>query len=128
MQIDSLKQSLSGRVTQIIPSANPSSRSFTIKIALSTAYGLMPGMFGRLELPRSSRSALVIPNSSLIRRGQLEGVYVINANHQATLRWIKTGKFQGDRVEITSGLSDGDRIITNHLAQLSDEQKVVIQH
>ena len=87
----------------------------------------MPGMFGRLELPRSSRQGIAIPVSILIRRGQLVGVYVVDANHQAILRWVKTGKVQDERVEITSGLTEGDRIITSNLSQLNDGQEVVIE-
>jgi RND family efflux transporter MFP subunit len=127
VNIDSLNKSISGHVSQIIPSANPSSRSFMIKVALPRVNGLMPGMFGRLELPRSNRRGIVIPVSTLIRRGQLEGIYVVNPQNQATLRWVKTGKVQGDRVEITSGLVKGDRLITDHLTQLSDGRPVKLR-
>jgi RND family efflux transporter MFP subunit len=127
VQIDSLNKSISGQVSQIIPSANPSSRSFMIKVALPRVNDLMPGMFGRLELPLSNRRGIVIPVSTLIRRGQLEGIYVVNPQNQATLRWVKTGKVQGDRVEITSGLVKGDRLITDHLTQLRDGQPVKLR-
>jgi HlyD family secretion protein len=61
-----------------------------------------------------------------MRRGQLEGVYIMGSNHQATLRWVKTGKAQNGTVEIVSGLSSGDRVVTSNLTQLSDGQAVVV--
>ncbi|WP_414574255.1 HlyD family secretion protein [Nostoc sp. CCY 9925] len=51
VQLDALKRSVRGQVNQIVPSANPNSRSFTAKIALKKATNLMPGMFGRMKLP-----------------------------------------------------------------------------
>ncbi|BAY78167.1 putative efflux transporter, RND family, MFP subunit protein [Nostoc linckia NIES-25] len=51
VQLDALKRSVRGQVNQIIPSANPNSRSFTAKIALKKATNLMPGMFGHIKLP-----------------------------------------------------------------------------
>ncbi|MBC1238998.1 HlyD family secretion protein [Nostoc sp. 2RC] len=51
VQLDALKGSVRGQVNQIIPSANPNSRSFTAKIALKKTTNLMPGMLGRIKLP-----------------------------------------------------------------------------
>ncbi|MDZ8084596.1 MAG: efflux RND transporter periplasmic adaptor subunit [Nostoc sp. DedQUE12b] len=51
VQLHALNRSVRGRVSQIIPSANLNSRSFTAKIALKNPTNLMPGMFGRIELP-----------------------------------------------------------------------------
>jgi len=127
VQVDSLNRLVSGRVTRIIPSANPSSRSFTIKIALPTTSALMPGMFGRLQLPRSNSQGILIPTQALIRRGQLEGIYVVDANQQATLRWIKTGKRQGEQLEVTSGLVAGERVILSNLSELTDGQPIEIR-
>jgi len=127
VQIDTLKRVVRGSVTQIIPSANPSSRSFTIKISLPSSFDVMPGMFGRMELPESSRKGIIIPANALIHRGQLEGVYVVGANDLAILRWLKTGKVQDEGIEITSGLVEGDRVILSNLSQISDGQPVTIQ-
>jgi RND family efflux transporter MFP subunit len=127
VQVDTLNRLVSGRVTRIIPSANPSSRSFTIKIALPTTSALMPGMFGRLQLPRSNSQGILIPTQALIRRGQLEGIYVVDANQQATLRWIKTGKRQGEQLEVTSGLVAGERVILSNLSELTDGQPIEIR-
>lgn len=126
IRIDPIKQVIDGTVDRLIPTANPNSHSFTIKIALPTNTALMSGMFGRLELPGSLRQGITIPNTALIRRGQLEGVYIMGSNYQATLRWVKTGKTQNGIVEIVSGLSSGDRVITSNLPQLSDGQPVVV--
>jgi RND family efflux transporter MFP subunit len=127
IHLDAGDRLLKGRVQQIIPSADPNSRSFTIKIALEDTAHLMSGLYGRLELPQDKREALLMPASALIRRGQLEGVYVVGKDNTAQLRWIKTGKVRGDQIEITAGLSLGDRIITSNLSQVSDGQVVTLK-
>ncbi|WP_228058072.1 efflux RND transporter periplasmic adaptor subunit [Nostoc sp. LEGE 12447] len=58
VQLDALKRSVRGQVNQIIPSANPNSRNFTVKIALKEATNLMPGMFGRIKLPSEITQSL----------------------------------------------------------------------
>ncbi|GAA6614652.1 efflux RND transporter periplasmic adaptor subunit [Scytonema sp. NUACC26] len=125
VQLDAPNGSVRGHVNQIILSANPNSRSFTAKIALKNATTLMPRMFGRVELLDESYSAIVIPQSALFKRGQLEGVYVVDANNIAQLRWVKTGKIRDSKVEIVSGLKEQERIITRNIEQLSAGQHVV---
>lgn len=126
IRLDSIQQVINGTVDRVIPTANSNSHSFNVKIALPSNTALMSGMFGRLELPSTLREGITIPSTALMRRGQLEGVYVMGRNNQATLRWVKTGKTQNNTVEITSGLSSGDRIITTNLPQLSDGQTVTV--
>jgi RND family efflux transporter MFP subunit len=128
VRLDAIDRALDGRVRQIIPSANPNSRSFTIKIALEKSAHLIPGMFGRLELPGGTKETITIPIEALMRRGQLEGVYVVGVDRQAELRWIKTGKTSDGQVEIVSGLVAGDRLITSNIEKLSDGQPIAIEN
>lgn len=117
-------------IQQIVPSADPTSRSFLVKIPMPRSDRLISGMFGRIALPRGSQPGLFIPKSALIQRGQLQGVYVVDASAQtpiAVLRWIKLGKTTPDQVEVLSGLSEGDRLITTNLSQLSDGQAITPQ-
>jgi RND family efflux transporter MFP subunit len=123
IRLDPIKQVINGKVDRLIPAANPNSHSFNIKIALSSS-GLISGMFGRLEIPGTTRQGISVPTTALIRRGQLEGVYAIDADNRALLRWVKTGKVHNGYVEIVSGLSSGDRVITSNLSQLQDGQAV----
>lgn len=43
----------------------------------------------------------MIPQSALVKRGQLEGVYVVGANNIVRLRWVKTGKVRDSKVEFS---------------------------
>jgi RND family efflux transporter MFP subunit len=102
---------LSGKVVQIVPAADPASRSFLVKIEWPADARLRSGLFGRARLPRGERSALLIPRTSLVERGQLQGIYVLDANQIAGLRYVTLGKSAGEQMEVLSGLQDGEKIV-----------------
>jgi multidrug efflux pump subunit AcrA (membrane-fusion protein) len=85
-------------------------------------------MFARVQFQKDSRPGLLIPASSVVKEGQLQGVYVVDGD-RVRLRWVRLGKVFGDRVEVISGLSAGDEIVTGGFAGLRDGQKVeVVTH
>jgi RND family efflux transporter MFP subunit len=102
---------LPGKVVQIVPAADPASRSFLVKVDLPADTRLRSGLFGRARFPRGERSALLIPRKAMVERGQLQGVYVIDANQIATLRYVTIGKTTGQQVEVLSGLQDGEELV-----------------
>ncbi len=105
-----------GKIAEIVPAADPGSRSFLVKIGLSAdaraLSGLRSGMFGRARFPLGERQALLVPDASVVARGQMQGVYVIDANRMSGLRYITLGKTNGQQVEVLSGLEDGEKIVT----------------
>jgi len=103
--------SLSGKIVQIVPAAEPTSRSFLVKVGLPDDARLRSGLFGRARFSRGERTALLIPRTSLVERGQLQGVYVLDANQIAGLRYITIGKMAGEQIEVLSGLQDGEKLV-----------------
>jgi len=103
---------LSGKVVQIVPAADPASRSFLVKVELPADARLRSGLFGRARFPRGERSALLVPSTFLVERGQLQGVYVLDANQIAGLRYVTLGKSTGEQAEVLSGLQEGEKLVT----------------
>jgi hypothetical protein len=87
-------------------------------------------MFGRAWFTRGMRRALAVPREAIVVRGQLHGVYVVDAEQIARLRLVTLGsalaatETAGERVEILSGLSEGERIVTNPGARELEGRKV----
>jgi RND family efflux transporter MFP subunit len=109
--IDALDNAaLQGKVVQIVPTADPTSRTFLVKIELPADARLRSGLFGRARFSRGERQALLIPRSAVVERGQLQGIYVLDQNKVASLRYVTLGKPSGDEVEVLAGLQDGERI------------------
>ena len=104
---------LPGKVAQIIPAADAASRSFLVKIDLPENAGLRSGLFARAAFLRGSRLAIAVPRTAVLDRGQLQTVYVLDANNTATLRYVTLGNPGKDQWEVLSGLVDGDRLVVN---------------
>ena len=107
---------LSGRVIEIVPAADPASRTQTVKIDLPSRPQLRSGLYGKARFEIGHRKALTLPQRSVIERGQLVSVFVVDETGTAHTRLIKTGKPLGDRIEVLSGLTDGERIIVDPAA------------
>ena len=110
--IDALDNAaLEGKVVQIVPAADPASRTFLVKIELPTDTRLRSGLFGRAQFSRGERKALLIPRSAVVERGQLQGIFVLDQNQVASLRYISLGKTSGSGIEVLAGLQDGERVV-----------------
>ena len=110
-EIDALKKQYPVVVDEIVPSADPGSRSFLVKVSLTDGAGLYPGMFGRLMIPIGQIEKITIPLAAVTRVGQLDFV-VVKTQQGAVRRYVRLGQRSPDqRVEIISGLSPGEQIL-----------------
>jgi len=110
--IDALRNAeLSGKVVEIVPAADPASRSFLVKVELPADSRLRSGLFGRARFPSGERPALLIPQASVMERGQLQGIYVLDANQIASLRYVSLGQSAGEQIEVLSGLQGGEKLV-----------------
>lgn len=125
--LEALGQTLRGSVVEIVPAADPLSRTFTVKIDLPPTPGLRSGLYGKARFTVGQQKALVIPRKAIVERGQLEGVFVLDQEHTAHLRLVKTGKGYGDLVEILSGLRPGEQIVVEGIEKVSDGSRVEVK-
>ena len=111
VKIDALDLELTGEVEEKVPASDPRTRTFTVKVSLPRKPGLRSGMFGRLYIPTGSVAALTVAQKAIQRVGGLELVWVVSGDEQPRRRYVRTGRIYEDRVEILSGLQEGDRVI-----------------
>ncbi len=110
--IDALANSeLDGHVVQIVPAADPASRSFVVKLELPADTRLRSGLFGRAQFSRGERQSLLIPRGAVMARGQLQSIFVLDQNKVAALRYITLGKPAGDSIEVLAGLQSGEILV-----------------
>jgi membrane fusion protein, multidrug efflux system len=120
------QRDLVGNVGDIVPTADPASRTFLVKIDLPSVEGLRSGMYGKARCPTGERTALLIPRSAVLERGQLQSVYVVEDGKVARLRFVKTGKIYGDQVEILAGLKAAEMIVLEGTDRLVDGTAVEV--
>jgi multidrug efflux pump subunit AcrA (membrane-fusion protein) len=112
-----------GRVSEIVPSADPATRTTIVKVDLPKASSLRSGLFGRAFLAYGERSVISVPRELVVRHGQLTSVYVLDEKI-VRQRLIKLGKSLGDRVEVVAGLQNGDLLIVEPREKLIDGMEV----
>ena len=116
VELPALGKTLDATLAEVLPAADAHSRSFEIKLDLAEQAGLSAGLFARVAASGNQKSALLIPTSALLERGQLSGVYVVEAGI-LRFRLVKTGVRTGGQIEILSGLAAGETIVTGGLEQ-----------
>lgn len=105
------RQDLNGSVAEIVPAADPASRSFLVKLNLPAVSNLRPGMYATVGIPGAARPMILAPESAVTMRGSLACVYALDAGDVAHLRYVTLGNRHGDQVEILSGVAAGEKLV-----------------
>jgi RND family efflux transporter MFP subunit len=113
IELDTLNQKVEGKISAIVQSTDAVTRSGKVKIRFPDSIATIPGMFGRASFTIGVDTLLTIPESSIITRAGVEGVFVVAADGNARFVSVRTGfQWNGRRV-ILAGLRPGDRVLTS---------------
>lgn len=118
--------STTATVYEITPRADPVTRTFRVKLAITAPKGLQTGEFASVKLLLPGEPVPAIRHSSVLWRGQLEQVFVLDREQRAKLRLIQTGRRWNGWVEVLSGLREGEQVILEPPADLREEVPVRI--
>jgi RND family efflux transporter MFP subunit len=120
---------LQGIISEINQGAHPASRQYEVQVTIdeenAKSSGLKSGMYAKIVFDGSTNQQIVIDESLLVKRGQLTGVYTVSESNTALLRWIRLGKKVGNNYEVLSGLSVGDKVITDKDVQEGQSVEVI---
>lgn len=110
LSFPALGRSVEGRLAEVIPAADPASRTFRVRVDFDPFPGIHTGMFGRLRIPIGTRETVAAPARAVERVGQLETALVLGAAGYER-RLVRTGAVLADgRVEVLSGLRGGETL------------------
>jgi RND family efflux transporter MFP subunit len=113
VQIDALQRQFEGVVREILPQADPLTRTILVKVDLPGDAGLVSGLFGRLRVPVGDYAALVVARSAIRQSGQLSLVEVVEKSGPPARRFVQTGPEHDALVEVLSGLKEGDEVLAH---------------
>ena len=118
---------ITGSITQLSPAINADTRTFKGNISVSNPTLLLrPGMFVKADiLVNQKDSVIVIPKSIILSRQRGKTVFIVDRGI-ASERIIETGLENITEVEVTSGLSKNERIVSSGFETLSNKSKVKI--
>jgi RND family efflux transporter MFP subunit len=117
-----------GTVTRTSEAADPRARTMRVEIDLSNDDGaLVPGIYVQVAFSLQPKSALQVPASAMIFRGNGPQVALITAGDAVKFQSVSIARDNGKFVEIASGLAEGDRVAVNISNQIADGEKVSVR-
>lgn len=127
IQVDAVKnKTFKGQVLRISPVVNPETGTFKVTVTVKDeSRQLKPGMFGRVRIVYDTRqNTVMVPKNAVTNEDGSSSVFVIN-NRQAFRKTVNTGYTNGDNVEVLSGLSPADTVVT--IGQSSLQDSVIVE-
>ena len=108
--IPALNHQLTAELEELVPSADPGSRSFLVKVRIDQDARLLPGMYAELRVPAGEESLLLVPQQRVAEIGQLNLVWVATPQG-AERRFVRLGPTVGEEVAVIAGLQAGDALL-----------------
>lgn len=103
---------------QVLPTVDAATHTVQVRAELGGGLpGVAPGMFARLWLPvtgsATAGKTVTVPRSAIVRRAEMTGVYVQGEGGKPLLRQVRLGRFDGERVEVLSGVAPGEQVVVD---------------
>lgn len=120
-------ETFKGRIARVAPVLDPTTRTATIEVEIpNPGYRLKPGMYAKVSVTTETRAnALVVPRNAVMDLEGKRGVFVAT-DQVASFRPIEVGIEEDQRVEVTSGLTERDTIITTGAGALRDGDRILL--
>ncbi len=124
-----------GEVSVVNPEVDPATRNVRVRATFPNAEGrLKPGMFVKVEVLSSKKErVLIVPATAIVYAPYGDSVFVIEqkdvngkASSVARQRFVRLGERRGDYVAVTSGLTDGERIVSAGAFKLKNGVTVAV--
>jgi membrane fusion protein (multidrug efflux system) len=124
--------SAEGRIIAIEPQVDPNSRLAKVRAEVSNPSGkLLPGQFLRVRVALPVEEGVIaLPQTAIVASLYGSYAYVLRKGEGDALTaaqvFVQTGRRNGSQIEVTSGLSAGDQVVTSGQNRLSNGAAVVI--
>jgi RND family efflux transporter MFP subunit len=126
VHVQALNQDIQGRVSRFADSLDLQTRTMETEIDCENRDGrLMAGMYTESEISLHQKpNTLTLPLEAVVRNGDDATVLAVNSQNTLDERHVKLGLEDNSRVEVLSGLSEGDRVVIGNRSQFRAGQKV----
>jgi RND family efflux transporter MFP subunit len=126
VQVQALNQEIEGKVSRFADSLDRATRTMETEIDFDNRAGhLIPGMYTETRLSlREKKNALTIPLQAVSRNGEEATVLAVNADNVVEERNVRLGGEDSTRIEVLSGLSEGERVIIGNRSEYHSGEKI----
>jgi membrane fusion protein, heavy metal efflux system len=112
-------QTFHGTISNISDAMDPNSRTLKVRVVLANPRHLLkPEMFANISIARTTAPEFVLPTTAVVHEGTSSYVFLQTSPGKYDRREVSTGALNGKTVVVTSGLKDGDQIVTAGAALL----------
>jgi membrane fusion protein, multidrug efflux system len=128
LRVDAYRdRTFTGKVTRISPTVNTATRAFPFEAVVPNPdAALKPGTFARVHVESGKvDDVLTLPYSALQYRYGVNRVFVVKGD-RLSMRELQIGERLGDRVEIASGVVEGEPVAVTDVDTLSDGARVTV--
>ena len=115
---------VAGKLRVVAPTVDAATRNGIVYVDLPQPGVLKAGMFARGEFETGRRAALTLPQSAVLLRDGFSYVFKLGADNKVTQAKVEVGRRAGDRIEITTGLDVGVRVVARGGGFLADGDTV----
>ena len=114
-----------GKIDGVASRINAETRSILTRVKIDNPnYELIPGSLLEITLSTNKRDSLSIPDTSIILEGNKAYVYKVSKDNIANRSEIQIGLRNDGKVEVTSGLNEGDIIVAEGLKKVRPNGKI----
>lgn len=122
VRLPDLGKELKGNIQFVNPEINPETRINLVRVTIpNKANQLKPGMPAYVVLKNRQVNSLTLPIDAVIRNEKMSTVWIQVDKNTFKSVMVQTGLESGDRIEIVSGLKEGDVVVTNGAYLLNSE-------
>jgi RND family efflux transporter MFP subunit len=111
---------LQGKVRMVAPTVDPATRNGLVYVDLRANGSARAGMFAKGDFELGRATAQTLPQSAVLLRDGFSYVFQVGMDNKVTQTKVATGRRQGDRIEITSGLNPIAKVVASGGAFLGD--------
>jgi RND family efflux transporter MFP subunit len=126
VRVQALNQDFVGKVSRFADSLNQQTRTMETEVDFQNKAGkLLPGMYAQADVAHDEKkNVLTVPVEAVRQRGDSGNVLVVDAQNVVDEKDVRLGQSDGTRIDILSGLNEGERVIVGHLGEYRTGQKV----
>jgi membrane fusion protein, copper/silver efflux system len=118
-------ETFQGKISLIDPFLDDASRTARARIDVENSdFKLSPDMYVNVELNLDMGEGLAVPVSAVLPTGQHNVAFLDKGGGKLEPRFIQVGRKFGDYYEVTSGLKEGERVVTSANFLIDAEAKV----
>ncbi len=112
------------QVLDMVGAADAMTHAHTVKLSLPAGSSLQAGDYVSVEVPLAARAVIVVPAAAVQNRAGIPGVFVVDKQGVAHYRMVRTGPQTPNGVEILSGLSAGETVVTGNLEAVNNGDQI----